>query len=152
MIRFATAILLSAALFTTCRNVGRSPLVLESDIWVATEGLGGDSVPMADPNRYESRPSLEFFSDGQLTGYTTCNSFFGNYATWKTDSIARIDITIEGITMALCPDNVVEHEYVDRLDRAFSYTVRERRLSLRDSTGTTLLIFIPASETHKSHR
>ncbi|MDE5944960.1 MAG: META domain-containing protein [Rikenella sp.] len=150
MIRFATAIFLSAALFTTCRNVGRSPLVLESDIWVA---IDSDSVRISDPAGSDSaRPSLEFFSDGQLTGYTSCNSFFGNYTTWKADSIARIDITIEGITMALCPDNLIEHEYVDRLDRAFSYTVRDRRLSLRDSTGATLLLFVPASETHKSHR
>ena len=151
MIRIATAIL-SAALFTTCRSVGRSPLVLDSDIWVAVEGADGDSIPLpADRRRPDSRPSVEFFSDGQLSGYTSCNSFFGSYKTSPTGlpETTALEVNIDGMTMALCPDNETEQEYIERLRRVRGYTVSDHRLRMMDSTGMTVLIFAPASMTHK---
>lgn len=148
MIKIATAIFI-AALFTTCRNVGRSSLVLDSDIWVAVEGVGGGDSSARAAGVTDSRPSLEFLSDGQLVGYTSCNSFFGSYTTPRGGSVARIDIAIEGITMALCPDHDREREYIDRLERVCSYTVCDRQLLLKDSTGTTILVFAPASSMHK---
>ncbi|MCH5305924.1 MAG: META domain-containing protein [Rikenella sp.] len=153
MIKFATAILSAGVLFTACRNVGRSPLVLESDIWVAVEGVGGCDTAAERAGTTAPLPSLEFLSDGQLAGYTSCNSFFGSYSTRRNHGAAdRIELTIDGITMALCPHSDTEQRYLDKLSRVREYAVRERRLQLKDSTGTTILVFRPASQLRTGDR
>lgn len=151
MIKIATAIIV-AALFSTCRSVGRSPLVLDNDIWVAVEGVGGDSAA-AWSGTAGAKPSLEFLSDGQLVGYTSCNSFFGSYTTQRGGSATpRLDISIEGITMALCPDDEMERDYIERLGRVCSYSVSDARLLLKDSTGQTILVFTPSCAAYKNNQ
>lgn len=151
MLRIATAIL-AAFSVTACTGVGESPLVLDSDIWVA---LGNaDSTGSRTTDRIGDRPppSVEFLSDGQLQGFTSCNGFFGSYTTNETDSVSQITIAIEGMTLALCPDDVREQEYVEKLRNARRYTVRHRQLLLMDSTGTVVLTFVPASTIQKANR
>lgn len=150
MIKIATAIIV-AALFSTCRSVGRSPLVLDNDIWVAVEGVGGDSAG-GWSGTAGAKPSLEFLSDGQLAGYTSCNSFFGSYTTRRGGSAAQLDISIEGITMALCPDDEMERDYIERLGRVRSYSVCDARLLLKDSTGQTILVFTPSSAAYGNNQ
>lgn len=147
MIRIATAIL-AAASFAACKNVGESPLVLESDLWVIRSGADSTVITEQDAVR-EGIPSVEFLSDGQLQGFTCCNSFFGTYETRDSDSICLIEITIEGMTLALCPHDDLERAYIEKLKRARSYTVRHKQLLLMDSTGGVTLTFIPASTTQK---
>lgn len=142
-----TTVLIVAALFSTCRSVGRSPLVLDSDIWVVVEGVGSDSAG-GRSGTAGARPSLEFLSDGQLAGYTSCNSFFGRYTMRRGGSTGQLDISIEGITMALCPDGELERDYIERLGRVRSYSVCDAQLLLKDSTGRTILVFSPSSAAH----
>lgn len=147
MIRIATAIL-AAASFAACQSVCESPLVLESDLWVIDNGR--DTIDLSEKDAIrEGIPSLEFLSDGQLQGFTCCNSFFGSYRTRDSDSICRIDITIEGMTLALCPHGDAEQVYIEQLKHVRSYAVRHKQLLLMDSTGSVTLKFIPASTTQK---
>ncbi|HJE87451.1 META domain-containing protein [Rikenella microfusus] len=148
MLRIATAIL-AALSVTACTGVGESPLVLESDLWVALGSADSSGSRATDSTGSESPPSVEFLSDGQLQGFTSCNTFFGSYTTKETDSVSQITITIEGMTLALCPDDVREQDYVEKLRNARRYTVRHRQLLLMDSTGTVVLTFVPASTIQK---
>lgn len=146
MFRIATAIL-AAVSFAACRSTGESPLVLDSDIWVALNDP--DSTGRMNPERNHPLPSIEFLNDGRLTGHTSCNSFFGSYTTRKTDSVSQIEITIDGMTLALCPNSEWEQEYIEKLKKTCGYMVRDRQLLLLDSTGTAILMFVPASTTQK---
>lgn len=149
MIRIATAILAAASL-AACKSVSESPLVLDSDIWVVPDAADSSSMLKGESLR-EGSPSIEFLSDGQVQGFTCCNSYFGSYTTKENDSVRRIDITIEGMTLALCPHGDVEREYIEKLKEVRSYAVRHKHLLLMDSTGEVTLMFIPASMTQKKH-
>lgn len=149
MIRIATAILAAASL-AACRSVSESPLVLDSDLWVARSSADTAGMRIRDRAGNDPPPSIEFLTDGQVQGFTSCNSFFGSYTTKETDSTDRIEITIEGMTLALCPDNDLEQEYIERLKKVRSYEVRDMQLLLMDSTGAVTLTFIPASTIQKN--
>lgn len=147
MIRIATAIL-AAASFAACKGACESPLVLESDLWVIDGGRNTIDISEQEAIR-EGIPSIEFLSDGQLQGFTCCNSFFGSYRTRDSDSVCRIDITIEGMTLSLCPHDDGERTYIEKLKRVRSYAVCPEQLLLMDSSGAVMLKFIPASTTQK---
>lgn len=147
MIRIATAILATAT-FAACDGPSDSGLVLESDFWVTA--CGADStVSLDEEETVDGSPSIEFLSDGQVQGFTCCNSFFGRYTTRDSDSVHLIRITVEGMTLALCPHSDREQEYLEQLRHAKSYVVSSDRLLLMDSTGSLALTFIPASKTQK---
>ncbi|WP_298065124.1 META domain-containing protein [uncultured Rikenella sp.] len=147
MTRIATAIL-AAVSFAACQGTCESPLVLEGDLWVVDSGQDTVALSQQETLR-EGIPSIEFLSDGQLQGFTCCNSFWGSYRTRDSDSVCRIDMTIEGMTLALCPHSDAEHAYIEKLKQVRSYAVRHNRLLLMDSTGSVTLRLIPASTTQK---
>lgn len=149
MIRIATAIL-AAAFFAACKSVSESPLVLDCDLWVVPNAADSSSMLKGESLR-EGSLSIEFLNDGQVQGFTCCNSYFGSYTTNKNDSVCRINITIEGMTLALCPHGDLEREYIEKLKEVRSYAVRHKQLLLMDSTGEVTLRFIPASMTQKKH-
>lgn len=147
MIRIATAILATAT-FAACDGPSDSELVLESDFWVTS--CGADSTLSLDTEEtVDGSPSIEFLSDGQMQGFTCCNSFFGRYTTRDSDSVRLIRITVEGMTLALCPHSEREQEYLEQLKHARSYKINGDQLLLLDSTGKPTLTFIPASTTQK---
>lgn len=149
MIRIATAFLASVSL-TGCGSAGDSPLVLESDLWM-TE-CGADSVWVQGPDgQTDGAPSLEFLSDGQLQGFTCCNSFFGRYTTQDKELPHGIAITLEGMTLSLCPHSDREQAYIEKLKQARSYAVESGQLRLMDSTGAVTLQFRPASTIQKKN-
>lgn len=143
MIRIATAILATFTL-TGCQSTSESPLVLDSDLWV-TECVSDTSLVPGE----DSTPSIEFFSDGQLQGLTCCNSFFGSYSTRDSSGVSLISISIEGMTLSLCPHSDREQAYIERLRNTRSYAVGDRKLDLMDSAGQVVLTFIPASTVQK---
>lgn len=147
MIRIATA-LLATATFAACDGPSDSALVLESDFWVTS--CGADTTLLSgEEETVDGSPSIEFLSDGQVQGFTCCNSFFGRYTTHDSDSVHLIRITVEGMTLALCPHSEREQEYLEQLKNVRSYAVDGQQLLLLDSTGTPTLTFIPASKTQK---
>lgn len=147
MIRIATA-LLATATFAACDGPSDSALVLESDFWVTS--CGADTTLLSgEEETVDGSPSIEFLSDGQVQGFTCCNSFFGRYTTHDSDSVHLIRITVEGMTLTLCPHSEREQEYLKQLKNVRSYAVDGQQLLLLDSTGTPTLTFIPASKTQK---
>ncbi len=149
MIRIATAIL-TAAFLAACKSVSESPLVLDCDLWVVPNTTDSSSTPKGESMR-EGSLSIEFLNDGQVQGFTCCNSYFGSYTTNESDSVRRINITIEGMTLALCPHGDLEREYIEKLKEVRSYAVCHKQLMMMDSTGEVTLRFIPASMTQKKH-
>lgn len=146
MIRLATVVL-GTLIMVACRSVGRSPLVLDSDLWVVVDS----SMEVAPTGGATASPlSIEFLNDGQLNGLTSCNSFTGSYMTSRRDSVNQLGITIEGITLSLCPDSERERRFIEQLNRTRSYLVRNGELQLMDESGTVMLTFVPASMTQKN--
>lgn len=141
-------LLLAAGSLGACRGVPHSSLVLDSDIWVVV-----DTVSFGNPSagKAASPLSIEFQHDGQLNGMTSCNNFHGSYMTRRRDSVAEIGITIEGITLSLCPDSEREQFYIEQLKRARRYAVSDQQLRLMDDKGTVLLMFVPATKTQKTN-
>lgn len=147
MTRIATAILATAT-FAACNGPKDSALVLASDFWVAEYGTA-DTLPANEEEPADRPPSIEFLDDGQMQGFTCCNSFFGHYTTRDSSAVHLIRITIDGVTLTFCPHSDREEEYLELLKRARSYEVDRQQLKLLDGTGKTILIFIPASKTQK---
>lgn len=144
MIRFATAFLASVSL-TGCESTSETPLVLESDLWVTTCGITDTTKMPGD----DGTPSVEFLSDGQIQGFTCCNSFFGSYSTRDSSGVNLIDISVEGMTLSLCPHSDQEQVFIEKLRNAQTYAVTDNHLNLKDNTGEVTLTFITASTIQK---
>lgn len=151
MFRIATAILATVFL-SACKRVAEPSLVLDTDIWVlcAAEDSCNPSLQRYFPR--DVMPSLEFQRDGQVAGYASCNTFSGTYTTREKDSVARLRIELDGMTLNPCPNAPFEGMYIERLSRVRSYVIQDKRLMLRDSAGNTILTFIPASLTQKDRK
>lgn len=148
MFRIATAIL-ATVLLSACKHVAEPSLVLDADIWVLCAAEDSCSPSLSGYVPRDVLPTLEFQRDGQLVGYASCNTFSGTYSTREKDSVARLRIEVDGMTLNPCPDSPFEGMYIERLSRVRSYVIRDNRLILQDSTGQVMLIFIPASMTQK---
>ena len=126
-------LLLAAGSLGACRGVPHSSLVLDSDIWVVV-----DTVSFGNPSAGKAASPLSI-------------DFHGSYMTRRRDSVAEIGITIEGITLSLCPDSEREQFYIEQLKRTRRYAVSDQQLRLMDDKGTVLLMFVPATKTQKTN-
>jgi heat shock protein HslJ len=75
-----------------------------------------------------SEPTAYFASDGTLSGYTGCNTYFGRY----TASGDQITITGLSSTAAACPEPQLSQEtvFLQGLSQAQSYEVLDTRLRI----------------------
>lgn len=137
MSKLAT-IIFAAVTIMGCGDL-KQPLVLDSDLWL----LQTSDSTQATLNA--SNPCLEFLVDGQLRGQTGCNIFYGHY----TCGYENIDISIEGHTMNICPDEEQEHEFLRRLTQAKGYSIKGENLTLFDSTQQAIVTFTSASKIQK---
>lgn len=146
MLRFATLIFTLGVLMG-CTNIQETPLVMDSDVWVM-ESARVDSI-LREFRGEEGVPTIEFFNDGGVQGTTHCNQFQGQYTTKNNKESSQIDITIQDITKTQCPYQVMESDYIHKLELSTNYKMEENRLILTDENGENLLIFIPASVIQK---
>jgi heat shock protein HslJ len=81
------------------------------------------------------------FDDGNVTGSSGCNRYFGSYQVNKTE----IKIGQVGSTLMFCtdPDGIMTQEssYVLLLKNATSYAISINELTLSDSLGNPQLVF-----------
>jgi heat shock protein HslJ len=81
------------------------------------------------------------FNDGNVTGSSGCNRYFGSYQLNKT----QIKIGPIGSTLMFCadPDGIMAQEtsYHLLLLNVTSYAISDNKLTLSDSLGTPQLVF-----------
>ena len=81
------------------------------------------------------------FEDGNVTGSSGCNRYFGSYQLNKTE----IKIGPIGSTLMFCadPDGVMTQEtsYQLLLHNVTSYVISDNELTLSDSSGNPQLVF-----------
>ncbi len=114
---------------------------IEAGLW-QLEALLVESGEM-EPPLAETRVDV-LFSEGELSGSTSCNRFFGSYS---LDEDKQITISEEiGSTQMACPPPVSQQErlYLSLLGRAAQWSVETGSLVLRDDEGEALLAYGPA--------
>ena len=110
------------------------PSGLSGTAWTArgvNNGVGG-----VETTSLTEALTLQFGTDGALTGFGGCNNFSGEYV-----SPGPPDLTISGIasTKKACAEDVtkLETEYLTALGNTANYKREGTTLNLRDSSGAT---------------
>ena len=122
---FSTAFILVLFAVISC-SPKRISEVLVNTAWQADSlsTTAGGTLSTMQYQHYAvqgNKPTLIFGDSGQITGFTGCNLFFGNYLTEGV----MISFDITGATAAVCPDTAdVEQDYYDVLVRSRLYSVR----------------------------
>lgn len=103
--------------------------------WILTE-LNG-AAPIAD-----RAPTLEFGADGQATGNSSCNQYFGSY----TIDGQTLNFGQLGSTMMGCEEPVMQQEvsFLQTLGTAAIFTVAGDTLTITTAADATL-VFTRAS-------
>ena len=82
------------------------------------------------------------FADGQMTGYTGCNQYFGAYETAEDGSLTLSGI---GATKRACMDDGTgqrESEFLKALADVASYTIQRDVLTLWNKDGAMVMAFL----------
>jgi len=105
---------------------------LQTSSWVLNK-LPGHSF---DTDR---RPTLRFNDEGNIEGYSGCNSYTASVSV-NTDDIRITDIYG---TKRLCKDSAMtfEAEFLDALTRARMWNVEGKILNLKSSSGDVIMKF-----------
>ncbi|WP_164084848.1 META domain-containing protein [Pseudazoarcus pumilus] len=124
--------LISAGTAVSCTPQGVATLY--DTPWTALR-IGDRDVPV------DARPAQLRFTEGlptRISGSTGCNRFNGT-ATLTGGSLLVGTVTT---TKMACPDNGLrERAFLDALDAARSWRIRERQLELLDAQGRTVAVF-----------
>ena len=88
--------------------------------------------------------TLAFDSEGQVSGSGGCNTFTGGYTTTDPDGLTFGPLAS---TAMACEDNVMqlEQEYFAALANVTTYQLEADRLTLRDASGATQVMFQQSS-------
>ena len=118
-------------------------LQLEGTTWKLTSLATETGVNNTLPNT----TITAIFDDGNVTGSSGCNRYFGSYQLNKTE----INFGQVGSTLMFCadPDGVMTQEttYLLLLKDVTSYAISNNELTLSDSLGNPQLIFEAALNT-----
>lgn len=118
-------------------------LQLEGTTWKLTSLATETGVDNTLPNT----TITAIFDDGNVTGSSGCNRYFGSYQLNKTE----INFGQVGSTLMFCadPDGVMTQEttYLLLLKDVTSYAISNNELTLSDSLGNPQLVFEAALNT-----
>ncbi len=105
--------------------------------WEVTQFNDGNGITTLLP---DTRATIEFAPDGQVSGNGGCNTYFGAY------QVSGSDISISGLaaTSQLCtePEGIMEQEaaLLDALQSSFAYRIDGSTLELRNGAGQIAVI------------
>jgi heat shock protein HslJ len=126
---------------TTTTAAAGEPLEGTSWVLIASVGSSGGEVPAPAG----SAPSLDFLADGRFSSTTGCNVLNGTYEQSGED----LALTSGPMTNRACVDPAASDQEA-RIVAAFPKVALADRaaegLTLRDSEGTTLLVYSPVSK------
>lgn len=127
----------------TATSTTSPALQLEGTTWQLTSLVTETGMNNTLPNTTITAQ----FDDGNVTGSSGCNRYFGSYQVNKTE----INIGQVGSTLMFCadPDGVMTQEtsYVLLLRNVTSYAISDNELTLSDSLGNPQLVFEAALNT-----
>jgi heat shock protein HslJ len=101
--------------------------------WLGLEGGDGSVVTPKDPSRY----TLAFMPEGKLVIRADCNRALGSY----TIEGSRINLTLGGVTRALCAPGSLMDDYLRDLDLVSSHVFRDGNLYLALPVDAGILEF-----------
>ncbi len=104
--------------------------------WKLVE-LYGQKVTM-DKNQQKEVHIILKSSSGALTGYSGCNSLMGGY---NTEAGNRIKFSNIAVTLRACDNLDSEKTFLNALEQADNYTIRNDTLSLNKAKMAPLAIF-----------
>ena len=123
--------------------VAVEPVGLTATPWQTTSynnGRGGAVSPIIG-----TELTIEFMDDGNITGSSGCNRYFGPYV---VDG-ESIQMGPFGTTRAFCPEpeGVMEQEqeFLTALQSAATFSIRDDKLDLRTAEGSIAVIAIPGT-------
>jgi heat shock protein HslJ len=90
----------------------------------------------------KAAPAALAFTENEVSGSTGCNDFSGTY----TSDEEALTITLGPMTQKACTDPALtaqETALVAQLAKVASYTSDDTGLTLKDSSGTTVLVYGP---------
>ncbi len=122
-------------------NFERGPQGVEGSYQVTGVNNGRDAVVGSAANEAQS---IEFSSDGTVSGNSGCNSFSGTYAT----SGDQLSIAQLAVTQRACADpevDAAEQQFLAALPRVATWDRSGQTLTLRDADGAAQLVLVPAS-------
>lgn len=102
-----------------------------------------DNTGILVPAMSGTEVTAVFDRDGKMTGNAGCNHYSASYSTKDY----QLSITGVGSTMMFCSgQGVMEQEsaYLADLNRASFFRVSESFLNVYDTSGKTVLVFVPA--------
>lgn len=139
MNRTLIVILVVSLMIAACRPTPAAPtaqpISLDGTSWVLTTLNGQAPLP--------GRTITAAFAEGQISGSSGCNSYFGSY----TLDGNSLQIGMVGSTMMACPgDGVMDQEiaYLGILQAVTEARLTEGRLELATADGRTLVFEPPA--------
>jgi heat shock protein HslJ len=121
--------LLATLLATTaaCATAAQQPMMPPADVrWTLTH-LEGAPVSSASGGR---EPNIQFAGDGRVTGFTTCNHFFGRY---DAPGSGRLRFAELGSTKMACVDPDLgrqEQRFMSVMQRVDRFAVEGETLRL----------------------
>jgi heat shock protein HslJ len=113
---------------------GAAPVDLAGTSWLLEQISDADGVR---PVVNGSQASLDFGTDGRVTGNATCNRFFGPY----TQDGATLSVGMLASTMMACTDEALmaqEQAYMAALGAAEQVQVTEATLVITSADGVEL--------------
>jgi heat shock protein HslJ len=121
--------LVAALTLAACATAAQQPTVPPADVrWTLTH-LEGAPVASSTGGR---EPGLQFAAEGRVTGFTTCNNFFGRY---DAPGAGRLRLADLGSTKMACVDPALgrqEQRFMAALQRVDRFAVDGERLVLRE--------------------
>jgi len=129
------------ALLVACATAARQPAVPPTNVEWRLTHLEGAVVSSGDVTR---APSLQFDAEGRVSGFASCNRFFGRYEAPGGGQLRVADL---GSTKMACVDPALmrqEQRYMAALQRAARFTIDGSALVLL-ANDQPLARFVAAS-------
>ena len=104
--------------------------------WTIQRVAGGEGL--VDTLDGGAGTEFTFLGDGRFSGATGCNRFFGQFVTQSDGSIEAGPV---GVTMMVCPDDVMEQErlVLAAIEVTRSLMTTDAGLICADATGSPVL-------------
>ena len=132
-IRAAGAILVSLSLTGCAAGLGEQ---FKDTEWIL-ETMNSDELPDKAPTIM-----LHLRVDSTFTGYSGCNNYLGRYAVTPSEQRIQISAIKRGSRQCKPAERMdLEREYIDALQTAEHYTLKEGTLELQTAAGFPILVF-----------
>lgn len=115
---------------------------LEGVVWQWEQFQGGDDTIVTPEN--PSRYTLEFLPDAKLAVGADCNRAMG---AWSDDD--GLQLTIGGMTRAMCPEGSLSNDFVEDLGHVRSHVFRDGKLHLALWADAGIMTFVATAATEE---